>query len=61
MQNIGRMDIIKSTQKLVDQFGAILLAHLNTVSFFEDLFQIRLEVFHYDENVAKLIIGNDII
>ena len=61
MQNIGRMDIIKSTQKLVDQFGAILLAHLNGVSIFEDLFQIRREVFHYDENVAKLIIGYDII
>ena len=33
MNNIGRMNIIKSTQKLVAKNGAMLLAHLNIDSF----------------------------
>ena len=55
------MDIIKSTQKLVDKNGRLILTHLNPISLSKDLFQIHLEVFHYDKNVAKLIIGNYVV
>lgn len=55
------MDVIESTQKLVDKNGRMFLAHLNLISLAKDLSQIHLKVFHHYKYIAKVIIGNDVV